>query len=134
MRNTDTQKNLDEFIARYGKRGVMILYFSNLLEDMVKGEFLHTLNNSMDTSPGILGYSDEQGRLLTSELLNQRADELRRECELRAIGIVDRLQRKGYLERFGAHTLEDESVIQEINSQLREIFKEIFGAEWGSEI
>lgn len=128
------QKNLDEFIARYGKRGVMILYFSNLLEDMVKGEFLHTLNNSMDTSPGILEYSDEQGRLLTSELLDQRADELRRECELRAIGIVDGLQRKGYLERFGAHTLEDEFVIQEINSQLREIFQEVFGAEWGSGI
>lgn len=112
----------------------MILYFSNLLEDMVKGEFLHTLNDSMDTSPGILEYSDEQGRPLTSELLDQRADELRRECELRAIGIVDRLQRKGYLERLGAHTLEDEFVIQEVNSQLREIFQEVFGAEWGSGI
>ena len=128
------QKNLDEFIARYGKRGVMILYFSNLLEDMVKGEFLHTQDDNMDASPGILEYSDEHGRLLTSELLDQRADELRRECELRAIGIVDRLQRKGSLERFGSHTLEDEFVIQEVNSQLREIFQEIFGAEWGSEV
>lgn len=128
------QRNLDEFIARYGKEGVMILFFSNLLEDMVKGEFLHTLNNSTHTSPGILEYLNKQGRPLTSELLDQRANELERECELRAIGIVDRLQRKGYLDRFGAHTLEDESVTQEINSQLREIFQEVFGAEWGSEI
>lgn len=55
MPTTNAQDNLDEFIEKYGEEGILILFFTNLLEEIIRGEFLHTKDTKIEEFPWNLG-------------------------------------------------------------------------------
>lgn len=132
--STDAQRHIDEFLARHGEEGALVLYFTNLLEEIARGEYLNTLSSRIASSPGIGEHTDKDGRLGSPELLDQREKELRLACERKAVEIVTKLRAQGDLARFDQDPLQDEAVLREVNSRMKAIFKEVFGAEWGSEV
>jgi len=131
---SDAQKNLDEFLVRYGREGVLILLFRSLLEEMIKGEFLHTRNNTLQDSPGIRVFQNKKGHLASSDILKKRETEIKRACERKAREIVLNLKSKGLLSDFDFKLISDESVIREMNHKVKVIFEEVFGARWGDEV
>ncbi len=132
--STDPQQMLDEFLARYGRDGVLVLYFTNLLEDIVRGEFLHTLDSEApSSSPGIIEHAGPGGKLAGKGLLQQKEGDLRRECERRAIQIVEKLKALGLADAFSPEKMEQEAVVHEVNVQLKAIFRDLFSVDWGSE-
>lgn len=131
---TDAQRHIDEFLARYGEEGALVLYFANFLEEIARGEYLNTLGSQISASPGISEHTDEDGRLGSPELLKQREEELRRACGRRAVEIVEKLRAEGYLAKFDRDPLQDEAVLREVNSKMKAVFQEVFDVEWGSEL
>lgn len=132
--STDAQRHVDEFLARYGEEGTLVLYFTNLLVEIARGEYLNTLSPRIASSPGISEHADKDGRLGSPELLNRREEELRKACERKAVEIVHKIRAQGYLTKFDREPLQDEAVLREVNSKMKAVFKEVFGAEWGSEV
>ena len=131
MPSTDAQRHIDEFLARYGEEGALVLYFTNLLEEIARGEYLNTLDSRIASSPGISEHADKDGRLGSPGLLDQREKQLREACELKAVEIVNKLRALGYLTRFDQDLLQDETVLAEVNAKMKAVFKEVFGVDWG---
>lgn len=132
LRTTDAQKNLDDFLNRYGDEGALVLFFTNLLEEIIRGEFLHTVDSDVFSSPGIRVHESE-GHLASGITLKEREGELRRACEHKAAEVVHRLKERGKLEKFDANQFDNPRVRNEVNRALKAVFKQVFGEEWGSE-
>lgn len=131
---TNAQDNLDEFIEKYGEEGILILFFTNLLEEIIRGEFLHTKDTKIENSPGILEFQDNDKRLASIDILRKREKDLRIECQKRAQEIVSKLKQRGVISKFDHNLLQNEEVKHQINLQLRSILNEIFGVKWGDEV
>lgn len=134
MPTTNAQDNLDEFIEKYGEEGILILFFTNLLEEIIRGEFLHTKDTKIENSPGILEFQDNDKRLASIDILRKREKDLRIECQKRAQEIVSKLKQRGVISKFDHNLLQNEEVKHQINLQLRSILNEIFGVKWGDEV
>jgi len=130
---TDARNNLNEFLDRHGKKGILVLYFSNLLEEIVRGEYLHTITKESSTSPGIREYSGDSNDLASREILDQRSLELHQACVLRATKVVEGLCDRGLLEDFERQASMNSAVAHEVNIALKAIFREVFNVNWGNE-
>ena len=129
---TSSQRNLDEFLHKHGRNGVLVLFFANLLEEMARGEFLNTIDKQASNSPGIVHYLDHRGRTLSAEKWEEKKSALRAQCIARASVIVQKMEVRGSLDSFdGSRSLDPDS-LKGMTSTLRDIMEDVFGAEWGS--
>ncbi len=112
--------------------GVLVLYFANLLEEIIRSEYVHTLGRSAAESPGIGAVSDDEGNLAPTRMLDERDEELRHECRREAALIVDELRTRGFLEELESPPSDDKETLSRTNKAVKRIFKKLYGVDWGS--
>jgi len=128
------RKNLHDFLEKYGKEGFLKLYFTNLLFEMVKDE-IHTRSDSVKNSPGLQYYFNKEGNYENASKLEEFNKRLKNECMKKSELIVSLVEKKNMISKFGVDLNKITEVLSnEIEKQMKDIFKEVFDVKWGEEV
>lgn len=128
------QKNINEFIEKYGQEGFLELYFTNLLYEMVKDN-IRSKTEKVKDSPGLQYYFDKNGNFEKSSRLKEFNEKLRIECNKKSKQIVELIEKKKLISKFGIDFDKiTASLSKEMDDQIKDIFKKVVGVEWGEKV
>ena len=118
----DADRNLKEFINRYGPEGFLILYFTNYLFELTM-HFLHSRGEGdKDTSQLYYVY---RGEVYSPAEIEGFEKELKRECSKRARTIVDFLKERDLLDKLTVESLKNPRISALLQENLESILEEI---------
>ena len=118
----DADRNLKEFINRYGPEGFLILYFTNYLFELTM-HFLHSKGEG-DTDTSQLYYA-YRGKVYSPAEIESFEKELKRECSKRARIIVDLLKEHDLLDKLTVESLKNPRISALLQENLESILEEI---------
>jgi len=128
------QKNISDFIEKYGQEGFLELYFTNLLYEMVKDN-IRSKTEKVKDSPGLQYYFDKNGNFEKSSRLKEFNEKLRIECNKKSKQIVELIEKKKLISKFGIDFDKiTASLSKEMDDQIKDIFKKVVGVEWGEKV
>jgi len=118
----DAEKNLREFLDRHGKDGFLRLLLTNYLFELAM-YYLHSEKNppavKEDTSYRF--YVDGKERVYKPEAIERFKLDLRKECEKKALLIIENLKKKQLIEKLDTDFMADPKVAELI----REAFESL---------
>jgi len=130
----EIQKNINDFINKYGQEGFLELYFTNLLYEMVKDN-IRSKTDKVKNSPGLQYYFDKNGNFESTSKLKQFDIKLKNECSKKSKIIVELIKKKNLMSEFGVDINKiTTSRSVEMDKHVKDIFKEVLGVEWGEKI
>jgi len=131
---SNVEKNVSSFLEKYGGEGFLELYFTNLLFEMVKDN-IHSRSDSIKNSPGLQYYFDKNGKYESATKLKEFDKKLKDECMKKSKKIVSLIKKRELVSKFGIdlNTI-TQSLSDDVNNQIKAIFKEVLGIEWGGEV
>jgi len=128
------QKNISDFISKYGQEGFLELYFTNLLYEMVKDN-IRSKTDKVKNSPGLQYYFDKNGNFESTSKLKEFDVKLKSECNKKSKKIVELIQKKNLISKFGVDINKiTASLSEEMDEHIKKIFKEVVGVEWGEKV
>lgn len=118
----DADRNLKEFLNRYGSEGFLKLYFTNYLFELTM-HFLHSKGEG-DTDTSQLYYA-YRGKVYTPAEIESFEKELKQECSKRARIVVGLLKEHDLLEKITVESLQDPRISKLLKENLESILEEI---------
>jgi hypothetical protein len=126
-------ENIKAFVARYGEKGFLRLFFSNYLYEIT----LSYVRAHSDTASKDSGYAFHFAKEGTPRPVKEDEEvrrTLRKECDQKAAQIVATLEVRNLLPKFDENL--DAITAQnrdEVDAALKEIFEKVLNAKWGTE-
>lgn len=118
----DADRNLKEFMDRYGPEGFLILYFTNYLFELTM-HFLHSKGEGdKDTSQLYYTYRE---KVYSPAEIESFEKELKSECAKRARTIVDSLKEHNLLDKLTVESLKSPRISALLQENLESILEEI---------
>jgi len=133
MSTENASQNVTAFIAKYGEKGFLTIYFSNYLYELILS-YLRAHSDTASKDSGYAFHFAKAGQLRTTQEDEEFRRALRVECDKKSSQIVAALDKRKLVEKFS----EDLDVItaemtEEVDSALKEIFEGVLKAEWGTQ-
>lgn len=116
----NADRNLKEFLDKYGEEGFLKLFFINYLFELVT-YYLHNRSENAGDDPSYLMHVNDKGEPRSNLEVEKFNESLRKQCKARAETIVSRLKETGSLSNFISDPIADPRVV----SLLDEAFKAI---------
>lgn len=120
------EKNIKEFMERYGVEGFIKLYFSKYLFKLIKAELKSKLGSDISKDPGTIFYYSGNKIEKRSDI-EKYEDNIYGECKKRAAGIVKELKddsKFNDLFQGNFDRLNDQKIQKRFEKELHEILKE----------
>lgn len=107
----DAEKNLREFLDAHGKDGLLRLLLTNYLFELAM-YYLHSDKNppAVKEDTGYRFYVDGKERVYQPEAIEQFKLDLRRECEKKALLIIENLKKTDALDKLDTDFIADPKV------------------------
>jgi len=108
----DAEKNLKEFLERHGRKGFLRLLLTNYLFEIAM-YYLHTEKNpraQVREDTGYRFYVGGRDRVYKPDEIEQFRQDLRGECEKKAILIIEKLTERKLLEKLHEDFMSDPRV------------------------
>ncbi len=133
MSSEHAAENIKAFVARYGEKGFLRLFFSNYLYEIT----LSYVRAHSDTPSKDSGYAFHFAKGGTPRGANEDEDfrrTLRKECDIKATDIVAELETRNLLPKFNENldSITEQSRDQ-VDAALKDIFEKVLNTKWGSE-
>jgi len=109
----DAEKNLKEFLKEHGREGLLELFLTNYLFELVM-YYLHSEKNkpAVNDDTGYRFYVDGRDRVYPAEKIETFKRELKAECQKKAVAIVTIIKEKELLDKLEREILEDPHIAQ----------------------
>jgi hypothetical protein len=109
----DAEKNLREFLGRHGKDGFLRLLLTNYLFELAM-YYLHSDKNppAVKEDTGYRFYVDGRERVYKPEAIERFKLDLRKECEKKALLIIENLKTMQVIEKLDADFMTDPKVTE----------------------
>lgn len=111
MTRAGAENNLKEFLDRHGKDGFLRLLLTNYLFELAM-YYLHSEKNppAVREDTGYRFYVDGRKRVYKPEAIERFKQDLRRECEKKALLIIDNLKKTDALDKLDTNFIADPKV------------------------
>lgn len=130
MSNQDASQKVASFMAKYGEKGFLTLYFSNYLFELVMS-YVRSQSDAESKDSAYQFHLDKNDRPRSVRQDQEFRRALRAECDKKASKIVANLEKRGLLSRFSEDidrvTTETR---KEVDTALKEIFEKVLKAKW----
>jgi hypothetical protein len=113
-------KNLKEFLERYGEEGFLKLFFTNYLFELVS-YYIHNRGENEADDPSFLMHVDDKGVTRTNDDVAKFNESLRKQCLLRAELVIAKLKETGSLKDFISTPISDPRVVSLLDEAFRAI-------------
>lgn len=126
MKTDAAEKNIKEFMERYGVEGFIKLYFSKYLFKLIKAELKSKLGSDISKDPGTIFYYSGNKIEKRSDI-EKYEDNIYGECEKRATDIVNELKDDSKFDDLfqgNFDRLDDQKIQKRFEKELHEILKE----------
>ncbi|HXQ91951.1 MAG TPA: hypothetical protein VN739_03025 [Nitrososphaerales archaeon] len=109
----DAEKNLKAFLKEHGREGLLELFLTNYLFELVM-YYLHSEKNkpAVNDDTAYRFYVDGRDRVYPAEKIEAFKRELRTECRKKAVAIVTIIKEKELLDKLEREILEDPQIAQ----------------------
>jgi hypothetical protein len=130
MSTQDASQKVASFMAKYGEKGFLTLYFSNYLFELVMS-YVRSESDAKSKDSAYQFHLNKNDRPRSVKQDEEFRQALRIECDKKASKIVANLEKRGLLPRFSEDidriTAETK---QEVDSALKETFEKVLKAKW----
>jgi hypothetical protein len=126
----DASQKVASFMAKYGEKGFLTLYFSNYLFELVMS-YVRSQSDAKSKDSAYQFHLNRNDRPRSVKQDEEFRHAFRIQCDKKASKIVANLEKRGLLPRFS----EDIDRItaetnEEVHSALKEIFEKVLKAKW----
>jgi len=119
----DAERNLKEFLDKHGREGFLKLLLTNYLFDLAQ-YYLHTEKNpavKVREDTGYRFYVGGRERVYKPGEIEQFKQDLRRECEKKALLIIENLKKMELLEKLDGDFMADPKVAKLVQEAFESI-------------
>jgi len=120
---SDADKNMKEFIEKYGEEGFLKLFITNYLFELVN-YFLNTTAKD-EKDPSYLMHVNYKGIPYTHEEIDKFNSAIKQECAKLATIIVDKLKTMDALKNFVIEPTPDPRILPLLEEAFQSIVKEL---------
>lgn len=120
---TNADKNLKEFLEKYGEEGFLKLFITNYLFELVN-YFLHSKGEDKN-DPSYLMHVNYKGVPYGPQEIDKFNAAIKQECSKRANLIVEELKKTGSLKKFMSEPTADPEVASLLEKAFQSIVKEL---------
>lgn len=126
----DASQKVASFMAKYGEKGFLTLYFSNYLFELVMS-YVRSESDAKSKDSAYQFHLNKNDRPKSVKQDEEFRQALRIECDKKASKIVANLEKRGLLAKFS----EDIDQVttetrEEVDAALKEIFEKVLKAKW----
>lgn len=120
----DAQRNLNQFIEKYGREGFLKLFLANYLQELVLLN-IHSRPRKGNDDTSALFYLNYRGESYTASQVENFKKRLRKECASRAEEIVRAAKESGLLDKLTEDPSQTPGISEQLEAAFRSIIKEI---------